>query len=164
MAGSQGRQIQRAVGAVLKTGAQAGAGTGQSSLPLGRAWGCLASALWPHLLFMSSHPYLSPVPETIRTARPHSHCIGKETRGSDGVCGLLQVTPPTPGWQGSVSPCLRHLLTLEDAEKVQDRRTALERQVLLPLLYTPDFFSTTFCFFWVNGFILQLLGNLRNSY
>lgn len=94
MAGSQGGQIQHAVGAVLKTGAQAGAGRGQSSLPLGHAWGCLASALWPHPLFMISHPYLSPVPETIRTARPHSHCIGKETRGSDGVCGLLQVTPP----------------------------------------------------------------------
>lgn len=47
-------------------------------------------------------------------------------------CVAYSRSPP-PGWQGSVNPCLRHLLTLEDAEKVQDRKPALERQVLLLL-------------------------------
>lgn len=139
----------------------------QSRLPLRRAWGCLASALWPHPLFMISHPYPFPIPETIRTVRPQSHCIGKETRGSDRVCGLLQVTPP--GWQGSVNPRLRHFLmhsqcgvpeTLEDAEKVQDRRPALGKQVLLPLC---PFIHTRFLFHYFFFFLVNVIGKLKEQ-
>ena len=57
--------------------------------------------------------------------------------------------------------------TLEDAEKVQDRRPALGKQVLLPLcpfIHTRFLFHYFLGFFWVNGFILQLSRNLRNSY
>lgn len=144
----------------------------QSRLPLRHAWGCVASALWPHPLFMISHPYPFPIPETIRTVRPQSHCIGKETRGSERVCDLLQVTPP--GWQGSVNPRLRRFLMHSQCgyprpwrmlRKFSTEGLPWGSKFCCPsaLLYRPDFFPTPI-FFLVNGFILQLSGNLRNSY